>query len=226
MAGTTIELLQRLIENPGKVARYKTSTEFSMFGGKPKTTQPFPMPHEVMNDFVTFFNDALRDIKLYPEEPLRAIDFSSWEYEPNQTLLVFLAKYCKGANNDRLAKAVLTAAAQILQKYPGSLMHEFWLLHEIRHALNFDKNDKDPATDTKRKRQELIDKEKEVFRQIKIIYTLLAQNSIQQALKQLKAFAVPIELTLPQAKYALLVLECYRLLPSAFDAITLAQLTF
>jgi hypothetical protein len=138
----TINLLQEIIAKPLKVARYSTrftirswsaglgiNLKFSQL----KKTYPFSL--EMFQSFVEAFKTVQGEhLSVKKEIPdATTVEFSDYE----SSLVIFLKKHCDGARSIELTKAVLAAAIEFINQHPGSLLHEFMILHQLRETLKF-----------------------------------------------------------------------------------------
>ena len=170
--GTTTDLLNSIKTSPGTVNLY-VGDELALFGGKPKSTQSFPFPPEIMYEFVEEIQT------LQQKSQYSSILASIENYKArHESLLFFLHTYrIKGVTNTNLVNLVLSAMIKLFENHPGSILHEFMGLHQLRNAFNFNKK---PGR--REVRDGLIAKEREIFQKIQEIHFLLENNLIEKTI--------------------------------------------
>ena len=206
----TIDLLQEIITNPLKVARYSTQFMRRRLGfGELKNTYPFSP--EMFQGFVEAFKTVQREHPSVTERiPDTTVKLSDYE----SSLVVFLKKHCDGTQAIKLTKAVLAAAIAFINHHPGSLLHEFMMLHQLRETLKFA-----GAADYE---QKILAREHAVLQQILSIHDCLDDqcnpeiprvDRIQQALRLISQDE---RVSLDHRKLALLMLESYHISSASY----------
>lgn len=204
---TTIELLQTIIDTPLEVKRYASSfiqakKRESLFTGR--SDKAYPFPASMWQAYIAIFKSQ----EVQGAHPCVQVPIPEKPYprEYDYTLVYFLKKHCDKVDSQRLTQAVLKAAQIFIEQHPGSLLHEFMMLHQLRETLSF-KHSSDYDSTT-------LEREITVLQQILQIHEVLepkSNTSLTRADSIQRALSLVPSKDFLYKKADLLMLESYHL---------------
>ena len=206
---TTIDLLKEMTENPINIVRLSTKQKLRFIGfASPESKFPFPV--EMLQEFVEILKGAVVQGEYPCIFSKKDMNENPDKYNPEKypLFLDFLEVLCKRSANT--AQAVLYAATLFIEKHPGSLLHEFLMLQQIRETFKL--------SDSADYAERVVDREESVLLEILQIHDLLEEDTVHFSDKRTLNIQQALDLisdnntlSLAARKEALLILECYHI---------------